>query len=216
MSGVGIWRENVYLTRIEIDPYSREAAGLLGNAYTMHQALCDLTDASRSESKMLHRIVRMPDRTSVYVYTEDPIEPSSTRRGFRVGAARDMQPMLDKLRPGQMLAFDLVAVPCKKAKPDDPAVKNSRRVVLREPEERMNWLRRQLERNGFELVAALEKAPVDMSARKRGTKAGFRLRGYHYAGRVRVVDPRLAQRALAEGIGSERAFGYGMLLVRPV
>lgn len=205
----------MYLTRIDIDPYSSHAPRLLQDTYAMHQVMCDLADQPRSEANLLHRIVSRNNRVSVYVYSAQPLDHNRIARGLRLGGERDLTPLFDGLKNGQVLAFDLVTMPSKKIRQKD-RTQNSRRVLLRNPAERKTWLERQLERFGMKLLSVTENEAVHAAAWQRRRKNAFQLRGYHYTGYVRITDADLARDAISRGIGPERAFGFGMLMVRPV
>lgn len=50
----------------------------------------------------------------------------------------------------------------------------------------------------------------------RGKGGALRLSSVDISGRLRVSDPAALQRALFGGIGHGKAFGCGLLLVRPI
>lgn len=98
----------------------------------------------------------------------------------------------------------------------------------REPASRtqvyVHWLQRQLERDGaaqvvpetlnlvgFRRVRALRQSRADQGRKRHGVERPDAL----MTGELRVSDPDAFARLLARGIGRHRAFGFGMLLLRP-
>ena len=77
------------------------------------------------------------------------------------------------------------------------------------------WLQARCERLGFALPdeAALR---VDGYEQHRGKGGALRVSTVDFSGRLRVVVPAALQQALFSGIGHAKAFGCGLLLVRPV
>jgi len=98
----------------------------------------------------------------------------------------------------------------------------------REPSSRtqvyVQWLQHQLERDsaaqaemdtlnliGFRRVRALRQSRSGQGQRHQGVERPDAL----ITGELRVIDPEAFSRMLVRGIGRHRAFGYGMMLLRP-
>ena len=124
----------------------------------------------------------------------------------------DISPILDAFSQNRVLHFSILAFPGKKIKSES---KNSKRVLLRGNEERMEWLKRQGDKNGFELIEAHETAEEQkVSASK--TSGEFILSGVPFEGILRITDPALFKKGFAQGIGPEKAYGFGMLMLSKV
>ena len=92
--------------------------------------------------------------------------------------------------------------------------KNSRRRILRTEEERLDWLRRKAEQNGFELVSCQELesgCQTGTHAVEQGGK--MRMDSYHYQGVLRICHAEQFRSAVRNGIGPGKAYGLGMLLL---
>jgi CRISPR system Cascade subunit CasE len=50
----------------------------------------------------------------------------------------------------------------------------------------------------------------------RGKSGGLRFSTVDFSGTLEVHDPQALQRALFSGIGHAKAFGCGLLLIRPI
>jgi CRISPR system Cascade subunit CasE len=77
------------------------------------------------------------------------------------------------------------------------------------------WLQARCQRLGFNLhdEAALR---VEGYEQHRGKGGALRVSTLDFSGRLRVVNPAAMQQALFSGIGHAKAFGCGLLLVRPI
>ncbi|MBI4324051.1 MAG: type I-E CRISPR-associated protein Cas6/Cse3/CasE [Chloroflexi bacterium] len=87
-------------------------------------------------------------------------------------------------------------------------------MPVRQPGELAQWLRRKASASGF-AVENLQVIPQgDLSFSKPGT------RGTHAAvdfrGTLEVTDPAGFHRAFTAGIGSAKAFGFGLLVIAPL
>lgn len=116
-------------------------------------------------------------------------------------------------------AFQLCANPTKKiAKTllDGSLSKNGRRAPLRTRDELVAWIKRKGEQGGFEVdEQALRTFP-----RGRDYFERKGVRGLHsaveYQGVLSITDPARFQEAFKCGIGSAKAFGFGLLAIAPL
>lgn len=137
--------------------------------------------------------------------------PSEWAAGRRVGFELRVRPIL-RTREGRERDVFL-------AKLDETGTEGrlSREAVYNE------WLMRELARHGAAKVehAQLEAFRLSTSLRKgresEGKRPGRRVSGPDavFSGVLSVVDPAGFQALLARGVGRHRAFGFGMLLLRP-
>ena len=158
----------MYLTRFDMDVMDRTVYDYLRNPNKLHGALCAAVGNSRQGARLQFRVINDRRRHSIYVYTNTPFHDAGLPHGLQLEGQRDITEWVLALAPGTLLAFDVLAVPSKKIKQE--ASHNSRRVILRNPDERLGWVRRHCESDGLEHL-------------------------------------------LADGIGAEKAYGFGMLLV---
>ena len=93
--------------------------------------------------------------------------------------------------------------------------KNSRRRILREKTERLEWLSRKAAQYGFALLQANEMEDVHMTG-KHAQEQGGRMYwdGYRYDGVLQIQDEERFRQAVSGGIGAGKAYGLGMLLLR--
>lgn len=115
-------------------------------------------------------------------------------------------------------AFQLCANPTKKVtklQPDGSPTKNGKRVPLRSREELVAWMQRKGEQGGF----VVEEAMLRTIPRGREHFAKDGARGLHsaveYQGVLTVTDPAKFHKTFTYGIGSAKAFGFGLLVIAP-
>ena len=135
----------------------------------------------------------------------DRIESS----GFICTKLQDISALPETFREGGTLRFSLLACPSKKVKGDG---RNSRRVLLRDSEERLTWLQRQGEKNGF-LVLEAHEAAKEQRYTGRKPSGAFFLSGIPFEGVLRITDAPRFRHGFQLGIGAEKAYGFGMLMV---
>jgi CRISPR system Cascade subunit CasE len=115
--------------------------------------------------------------------------------------------------------FQLRANPTKKVTAfglDGKPKKNSRRVPLVKREDLVAWLQRKGEAGGF--TVAENSLRILAGGREYFSKQG--VTGLHssveFEGLLTVTDGAKFFRAFANGIGSAKAFGFGLLVVAPI
>ena len=115
--------------------------------------------------------------------------------------------------------FRLLANPTKKIRVDNSdgtRKRNGKRVPLTKREDLIDWLARKGVAGGFDIDA--ESVRVVPRGRSMFQKDGAQ--GHHSAvefqGDLVVTNTALFRNAIATGIGSAKAFGFGMLVIAPI
>lgn len=115
--------------------------------------------------------------------------------------------------------FSLLANPTRKLRvenPDGTRKKNGRRVPLSRREDLLAWLERKGQAGGFR--PSLMSVRTIPRGREYFHKPGAD--GLHSAvefnGVLEVTDPQLFRKTFATGIGSAKAFGFGLLVLAPI
>jgi CRISPR system Cascade subunit CasE len=116
--------------------------------------------------------------------------------------------------------FSLLANPTKKVRvnnSDGSRKKNGRRVPLTKREELIAWLKRKAESGGFRVNPdSLRTIPrgrefFHKDGRSHGTHTAV-----EFQGELTVTDSTQLRVTVASGIGSAKAFGFGLLVLAPV
>ena len=200
----------MYLSRIDLRISSPAVRQTLRDCQDMHRTLMKAFDCTREEAGMLYRVIRTD--AAIYLYVQSMACPQWDRiekSGYQCTKMRDISGLSDQLRQNTVLRFSLLACPAKKVKGDG---KNSRRVLLRGTEERLDWLKREGEKHGFVLLEAHEAAKEQ---KLNGTKSSgaFYLAGVPFEGVLQITDAEAFHNAFRQGIGPEKAYGFGMLML---
>lgn len=118
--------------------------------------------------------------------------------------------------------FDLVANPTKKIAKlgrDGKPTKNGKRVALLRAKDQLAWLERKAADGGFRLV---HTPPINID---RATANAFSIRsrqqhgmhfGVRFRGLLEVENSDAFRETFWKGVGSAKAFGYGMLVLQPI
>lgn len=227
-------------SRFLINPQRRGARKLLSSPQAMHAAvLAAFPPGVGDGGRVLWRLDAQPPEYRLYVL--GPEEPDFTHLVEQAGWATrtwesmDYAPMLARITPGQEWGFRLTANPVKslhrpgqRGKPV-PHVTEAQQIA---------WLDERAGRHGFELrrvpssgaegSCAGEGMPdvrvtgrEDLSFAKRDTTGSGRrrqvtLRRVRFDGTLRVLDAEAVRAALVQGIGRGKAYGCGVLTLRPV
>ena len=198
----------MYLVKAELD--RRYARGLLADCQQMHRFITGLFGTDRLSGQILYRTNLVRDKLCIYLYSQAPAEHIPD--GCLV-QQREISSWLGAMEAGQLWSFDLIAAPTKKIASEGN--KNSRRRILREPGARQAWLERKAELNGFAIIQAQELEQIHVSGRHHADKGGVMYHdAYHYQGVLRITDAEAFRKAVQTGIGSGKAYGFGMMMVK--
>ena len=202
----------MYLTKIDLELSNRTVCAALGDCQKMHRLLNGLFDSSRQDVHLLYRVRGRGRDCSVYLYSSCPIHPEKLLPFMTLEGQRDLSGWLDTMKPGRRLRFDLLTMPSKK-EPQETG-KNSRRRILKTEEERLAWMERKAAQNGFALVQMQELETVGFTG-KHSQEQGGRMswNAYHYTGILEIRDAEAFRKAMEQGIGPEKAYGLGMILL---
>ena len=200
----------MYLIKVELD--RRDARGLLADCQQMHRFITGFFGTDRQSGEILYRTNMVQNKLCIYLYAQSPAEHIPDNCEVR---QRDVTAWLDSMAEGQLWGFDLIAAPTKKVSSEGK--KNSQRRILRQPQERREWLERKAEQNGFSILHAQEQEQLHVSGR-HGENQGGRMYhdAYHYQGVLQITNAEAFRKAVQRGIGPGKAYGFGMMMVKRV
>lgn len=219
-----------YLTRVFVD-YETAAMRRIHDAYDWHQRVWDAfphLDRHRNDCR--------PQGTPRSFLTR--LDEDERRGGYRLYILSATKPVRPPWCPdygenwatkpirGQFLKhtryrFSLRANPTKKVTPKGPDGLHEgqgKRVRLREITELGLWMGRKAEAGGFVVEpGALRITPrgLEHFSIEREWRLGT-LGAVDFEGLLRVRDHHAFKDAFANGIGSAKAFGFGLLLLKPL
>jgi CRISPR system Cascade subunit CasE len=199
----------MFLSRLVFPLATPTAQRLLADPYALHQAL--MTAFPPRAGRVLFRI-EPPSRAAadVCILIQSTNEPSWVPDRLPPGAAAGVKRFDPSFRAGQHLRFRLRANPTSRRKVPDRA--SGIRVGLVGEERLRTWLERKGLAAGFR--------PDGFVVIDEGQVAGHKPDGrplafqsVRFEGILTVADPERFSAALTSGIGSAKAFGFGLLSV---
>ena len=181
------------------------------------QALRDRDDMHKNLSqaigkRFIYRVYETRNKVEIITISDDtPDRTELSKRGYCLESTRDMSNLKTLYREGSVFAFDLLAAPARRIKNNNN--KNDRRIFLKSPEERRNWLVWQGKKYGFEVLSEVEAAEKHsfMVGRNSGE---FWFTGVKFEGILKITDASLFWKAWETGIGPEKAYGMGLLVIK--
>lgn len=203
-----------YLTQATIDHATVAKRGLR-DTYDWHQAVWKAFPGR--DGRQRNFLTRLDGRDEGFrllvVSPEIPIRPDWCPEN-----CWQTKPIPEKYFGKSRYAFQLCANPTKKVtklQPDGSPTKNGKRVPLRSREELVAWMQRKGEQGGF----VVEEATLHTIPRGREHFAKDSARGLHsaveYRGVLTVIDQAKFHETFTRGIGSAKAFGFGLLVITP-
>ena len=200
----------MYLIKVEVELNLRKDSGLLTDCQQMHRFITGFFGTDRQSGQILYRTNLVQNRLCIYLYSQAPAEHIPNNCELQ---QRDITSWLDGMEAGQLWSFDLIAAPTKTVGAEGK--KNSQRRILRLPRERQEWLERKAEQNGFAILQAQELEQLHICGRHKADKGGVMYHdAYHYQGILQITDGEAFRRAMQTGIGSGKAYGFGMMMVK--
>lgn len=206
----------MYLSHIAFDIQNSWTRQSLKDCHDMHrtimQAFPDTNTSPRSRHHVLYRLHLKSESPTAFVQSE--VEPSwdaLSQKGVTLLQSRNTNRVISCLIENKQLGFHLLACPTKKVSREN---KLSARIYLNKPEDRMEWMKRKSEENGFELINCWEQEEITVYGSHRKSDGGeMYLRGANFAGNLLIHDKDKFIKAYKEGIGAEKAYGFGLLLI---
>lgn len=204
-----------YLSRLVLNPSCEQAFADLASAYRMHRTVMRAFTAPRDGNRVLYRLDRLPPTGAacLLVQSSQPPDWSFLQRtpGYLATPQEAGMPnpaqtcFVLEVGQGEMLSFRLRANPTFR--------RGKKRLGYRRRSDQLRWLTRQGAHWGFE--------PLIVSATQEGTLLTRKPLGAGsqalcfvsvlFTGVLRVVCAERLQAAAERGLGSGKAFGFGLL-----
>ncbi len=209
----------MFISAFILDRRSASVRQCLRNAQDMHRNIMSGfgNNGSNSEGSRLGVLYRLVDSgTDIKLYVLSPVLPnwnSFEEKGFYIeDTPKEVSYVSSVTGAGNRFGFDLLCIPSKKEKREG---KNSRRILLKTEEERVEWLRKKAEQNGFSLLWVREEGGSKVMVKTKHSSTEAWHGGIRFRGELVVLDAALFSKAFQKGIGAGKAYGFGMLLLLP-
>lgn len=235
----------MYLSRLILNPRHRQVQEDLADCQALHRTIMsgfpDLagTDGARAELGVLYRLERggRGGLPVLLVQSREAPDWSRLPAGYLAAlpdqdnpTSKMIAPAFDAIREGMLLRFRLRANPTRKIDTKsgpDGRRRNGRRVELRRDDQLEDWLRRKAEASGFRVLSARNRAETPnarvvaegkIKGRRNSARgpATMTFAAILFDGALEVTDAALFRRALEQGIGPGKAYGFGLLSVAPL
>jgi CRISPR system Cascade subunit CasE len=196
----------IYLSRLLLNPVCGRVQVDLQDPYQMHRTLCRGFGDHPGELSAARCLFRVEQEGGpVGVLVQSLLRPQWHRLSALPGyliAPPDTKAFAPGFAAGERLAFRLHANPTVK--------RRGKRLGLSHREAQYDWLRRKAQQHGFAVRSAAvgPPRPVDCCAGE-GRVAHFL--GVTFDGVLQVTDSARLTCGLTRGIGSGKAFGFGLL-----
>ncbi len=189
----------------EVRVGAREAAALrLSDSYAWHAKVWDAFTKDDARN-WLSRVDERPSFFRLYIVsvTKPEIPSWGSWRVREVGGG---------FLRHKRFKFELKANPTVKKWREGR--KHGTRVGIYTREDLLSWLERKGKEAGFTLEAAEASPPVNQPFVKKGRRGNHKR--VDYRGVLAVGDPEKFSAAFRRGIGPAKAFGFGMLVLKPI
>lgn len=203
-----------WLVRMQLDKVAL-ALWPFRDSYAWHQAIWEcfpgMPDAERD---FLTRMDWLPQGCRIYLLCRrEPVRP-----GWCPSEAWAVRNIAPSFLQHEAYAFDLLSNPTRKIRTytaDGERTRNGKRLALLDEASRREWLRAKAEQHGFCLVGPLAAEDAGTNVFRRHARVGTHI-GVRFRGRLQVTDRERFIHTFYHGIGSAKAFGFGMLLLQPL
>lgn len=167
---------------------------------SVHQWLTGRQDKSRADNKLLYKLINNGDEIYLYIQSLSEFNTENVGAvGFELVKVFD----LESRNYEELTYFDVQTFPYKTV--------NDKRYYIKDTAERYNWLKRQFEKNGIELLDFTEYKQSDIVLDNNQLK---RIPTSSFRGRMKVVDPIKAEVFITNGMGRMKNYGLGLILVK--
>jgi CRISPR system Cascade subunit CasE len=198
-----------YLTRITVD-HPTAARQRLKDSYAWHQALWQAFPGMEARN-FLYRVEPHEDGFLLYLLSEQEPEHLAWGRW-------ETKPVRDGFLDSTHYRFQLCANPTRRYVKDGQGnrFEKSKRFVVADPAELKKWLLHKAEQGGFAVEeASLQiSPPINQPFYKNGKKGNHRR--VEFRGLLKVTDRDQFKETFKKGIGSAKAFGFGLLVLQPI
>jgi CRISPR system Cascade subunit CasE len=199
----------MYISQLILNLRSRTARTDLADRYELHRTLLSaFPDTLPDDERILYRVEQHHSEPVASVLVQSQYIPDweSADRLWQATyllADPQIRQILVEAAEGEQLPFRLQANPTVK--------RDGKRHAIQTDEQLLVWLQRKGEQHGFDV------APLDVRIVKMGKTYGKKRKqtweAVQYDGRLRVVDSDRFVDVLRYGIGSAKAFGFGLLSI---
>ena len=217
-----------YLTRLILNPRSKQVRNELADPYEMHRTVMKAFAGNlQDDERVLFRVdvprTGIPTLLVQSQYKPNWVELTEARKNYLLdknyltfgeeNLALKAIDFSQKLRTEQRLAFRLRANPIKRIK------ETRKRVGLYKEEEQLEWLKRKLNHeNAAQLLSARVVNESDQHGKlfqEKDKKKRMKFHSVLFEGILEIINQAEFQKMLEAGIGPGKGLGFGLLSLAP-
>lgn len=207
----------IYLSIIMLNSILPQRRRMLADCYELHRSIMsafpDEGGGVRQKYNVLYSLKACENRMELLVQSD--IKPDWEISGLNLHypgesySCKEISGIMETaVTNGKIFSFHLTASPAKKILSGG---KNSKRVLLSKKDEQIAWLVRKGEQYGFAVSSS--SIVVRANDANSGRKKGIFFRSVEFSGKLSILERERFLDALVKGIGSEKAFGCGLLMI---
>lgn len=225
----------LYLSRLALDPRRYKVQRALADCHILHQhVLAGFPTAStphaREEFGVLYRLDFDPRTTAPTLVVQSIVPPDWTEwegSGLLAAGAtpqtKDIATAYAAIGPKTRLRFRLRANPTRRINSSRAGTTPlaGKRVELRDEIGQRDWLARKADQCGFDVIGANVRQGDALGGKQHGRqRRNNQIQSLTFAmvtfdGMLEVTAAESFRQALLQGIGSGKAYGFGLLSVAP-
>lgn len=207
----------MYLSLIEVKPTIYNGR-FFSNPYKIHQVLWKAFEAD--SRNFLFRAEDFDSKSGmwkIYLLSEQKPDFDNIQKDEKLEVLNSKtKEFVPKINNRMKLRFYLRANPTVKTKSKTNPDKKTRYSLLKE-EELIKWIHRKGKLHGFEVKGfRLRNKKQYISYKRNGNSKRITHGGIDFEGILEVTDKKEFLKCLKKGIGSAKAFGFGLLTVMPL
>lgn len=201
-----------WLTQITPDYRNDTARQDLRDVIKMHQRVMmlipdGLGEHARLQAGVLYRVDQTARGGQILVQTQMCPQLDRLPVGYGQAQTRELDPLLDWLRPGALVRYRIAANTCKRRS-------HSTQVIPLRGTEADQWWITRASRSGLALQSLIPHSLDNAVGGDR--KSGVRHALTCFDGIAAVTDPAALRAAILTGIGRGKSHGCGLLSISPL
>lgn len=203
----------MYLSKLVLDPNSYRVQKELSNPYQLHRTLMrgfpnNLKEINNA-GRILFRIERKKNHPNPSVLIQSVLCPDWNflieTKEYLLKNPLFKQFNFPQFKKGNTFWFRLFANPTKKDK--------GKRVGMYNEEERYQWFKRKCELGGFNIIHVRITRKEQIIAKVNKNSKTMTFQGIQFEGVLQITDSTKFEAILKNGVGSAKAFGFGLLSI---
>lgn len=196
----------MFLIKLKLKLDNSSAKWCIMNCQKMHQHLMDLFSMSRKEAGVLYRF----DIKNHVLYVLSSVWPQIHETSmFKVLGLKPVDDIISSFVVNSCFSFNLLTYPYK------TNFLTGKKTSIRDEDGIAAWLERKGRQHGFSVLSQNVFSRITLFGSHKKDKGGdFYIPAVEIMGILKITDVEKFRQAFSCGIGSGKAYGLGMLLLR--